>query len=130
MTALEAQAGTAEQRDPDHEAERRRIAVPADRRLRRVALQQDLHERRGLYSGEARRGTPGWLEPLGNRLARAWRPRLVVVAEAEVTSGPTGRLSADHDRVKAQRLKAAKQFLFLLGRDHVASHEQALRFLG
>src|SRR4051794_22917041 len=69
LPALEAQAAASAQRNADHRPENRGVAVPADRRPRRVALYEDLDEGFGARAGKVGRAGAHWQQPVRYRLA-------------------------------------------------------------
>src|SRR5206468_9340296 len=92
--ALEAQARGAPERDADHALERRRVAVPPDRRARWIALHECLHERLRILARELGSANAHGQQPRGHRLAGARLSRVVVVprpvAEGRATRGLAG----------------------------------------
>jgi hypothetical protein len=113
LPALEPEAPGAPERDADDRAERRRVAVPADRRAGRVALNERLDELARRESGECASSLAGLVEPRRDWLAGLGRARLVVVAETEMARGPSRRLPVQNDGVVAERRKTFEQRLFL-----------------
>src|SRR5215210_6040497 len=82
FAALEPQPCRASERDADDGSERGRVAMPADRRPGRVALDEDLDELLGLVARQLGRPCPYRQHPVRRRLAGLRRSGFVVVVEA------------------------------------------------
>src|SRR5438067_1786605 len=128
--ALKAQTRAAQQRDSDDDAERRRVAMPADRRPRRVPLNENLHQLVGSDAGKLAGDLPSGFEPVGDRLTGLRRARLVVVRQAEMARRPPRRLAADDDRIPPQLVELLDQPALVLGCDDLRLEKEAVGSFG
>src|SRR5688572_7592643 len=127
LAALETKPARARQRDADHHAEHRRVAVPSDAGAGRVMRDEHFDELVRGHATDRGCACAQRQEEVGDRRARLDAPRLVAIGPAEVRGAPPRHLPAHLDLVKVQRRDPRQRRALLVGREEVGTIDEAGR---